>query len=326
MKGSGIIDRRRVLVAIPGIAAGARLLAFGQSEKGSAADQTASIAQEVPWSAGIERPHFQLPEHATDCHHHIYNPGFPPTPGAMQIPAGATTDAYRQLQKRLGIQRHVVVQPSHYGVDNAGLFFALGQFGRDARGVAVVNTSVTERELKDLDAAGVRGLRFNSPADAVPLQMLPTLARMIEPMGWHVQVNARADHIVENKALWSSIPCPIVFDHIAKIPYPEGVNHPAFGIVSELLQKGKAWLKLSAAYTTSKSGPPGYSDTVPVARAFIKAAPERIVWGSDWPHPSASFRPDDAGLVDMLSEWAPDVEMRRRILVENPASLYGFQK
>jgi predicted TIM-barrel fold metal-dependent hydrolase len=211
-------------------------------------------------------------------------------------------------------------------VDSTNLVFALGQFGLEtARGVAVVNTSVADRELRDLHAAGVRGIRFNlSPPGSTTFQMVVPLAKKVEPLGWHIQVNASGDQIVEAKELWNQVPCPIVFDHIAHVPQPAGINSPVFALVSELLQKGKAWLKLSGAYLESKVGPPSYGDTVPVVRAFVKAAPERLVWGSDWPHPTEKVKPNDAILLDLLAEWVPDTATRNRILVDNPVKLYGF--
>jgi predicted TIM-barrel fold metal-dependent hydrolase len=220
----------------------------------------------------------------------------------------------------------VIVHPSAYGADNNGLIYALGRFGpEEARGVAVVNTSVTDRELKDLHAAGVRGIRFNlSPPGTTTFQMITPLAKLVEPMGWHIQVNASGDQIVESKELWNRVPCPIVFDHIGHVPLPAGMNHPVFPLLSELLQRGKAWLKLSGAYMETKVGAPTYSDTVPVVRAFVKAAPERLVWGSDWPHPTEKVKPEDAVLLDLLAEWVPDTATRNRILVDNPAKLYGF--
>jgi len=241
-------------------------------------------------------------------------------------PADATVADYRLLQKRLGVTRQVIVQPSTYGVDNSNLLFALGETGLEtARGVAVVNTNVTDRELKDLHAAGVRGIRFNlSPAGSTTFQMVAPLSKQVEPLGWHIQVNASSDQIVAAKDLWNSVPCPIVFDHLAHASQPAGIQDPVVAVVIELMQKGKAWVKLSGAYLESKVGVPSYSDTVPVARAYVKAAPERLVWGSDWPHPTEKVKPDDAILLDLLAEWVPDAATRNRILVDNPAKLYGF--
>jgi predicted TIM-barrel fold metal-dependent hydrolase len=304
------------MAAVPGIVGGVAALAHSQSAN----------AQSVPWSAGTELPRLKLPPNATDCHHHIYDSRFPTAPEATLKPADATTAHYRLLQKRLGITRHVIVQPSTYGIDNSGLIFALGEAGHEtARGVAVVNTSITERELKDLHAAGVRGIRFNlSPPGSTTFQMVLPLSKQVASLGWHVQINASSDQIVASKELWISVACPIVFDHLAHASQPAGINDPVLGVVIELMQKGKAWVKLSGAYFASKVGPPTYSDTVPIAQTYVKEAPHRLVWGSDWPHPTEREKPDDAILLDLFGEWAPDAATRNRILVDNPAELYGF--
>ncbi len=310
-------SRREFMVAVPGMVAGVAAMAHGQS---------GANAQSVPWSAGTELPRLKLPPNATDCHHHIYDGRFPIAPEATLKPSDATVADYRLLQKRLGVTRHVIVLPSTYGIDNSGLVFALGQFGLETtRGIAVVNTSVTDRELKDLHAAGVRGIRFNlSPAGSTTFQMVAPLAKQIEPFGWHIQVNASSDQIVDAKGLWNSVPCPIVFDHLAHVSQPMGIKDPVLAVVIELMQKGKAWVKLSGAYIESKVGSPTYSDTIPAVRAYVKEAPERLVWGSDWPHPTEKVKPDDAILLDLLAEWVPDAATRNRILVDNPAKLYGF--
>jgi predicted TIM-barrel fold metal-dependent hydrolase len=306
-------SRREVLVAVPGLIAGAAVLAHAQTGA-------------VPWSAGTAAPTLSVPPNATDCHHHVYDGRFPNAPEATLKPADATAADYRLLQKRLGITRHVIVQPSTYGVDNSLLVYALGQFGLEtARGVAVVNTTVTDRKLQDLHAAGVRGIRFNlAPAGATTFQMVAPLAKQVAPLGWHIQVNAPADQIVAYKDLWNNVPCPVVFDHLAHVPQPQGVQAPVFAVVTDLLQNGKAWVKLSGAYQDTKVGPPTYADTIPIVQGYVKAAPERLVWGSDWPHPTEKDKPDDAILLDLLASWVPDEATRNRILVDNAAKLYGF--
>ncbi len=218
-----------------------------------------------------------------------------------------------------------MVQPSTYGVDNRCLLDAMRQFGTaNARGIAVVNTSVSDSELKEMDKAGVRGIRFNlQQAGATRLDMLATLAKRITPLGWHVQMNVSSEQIVEARSAIEALPCPIVFDHFGHTTI-RGREDPAFAVIVKLLQSDKGWLKLSGAYIDSKAGAPSYSESVPTARAYIKEAPHRLVWGSDWPHPTTNDKPDDAVLFDLLSQWAPDATERHRILVENPAKLYGF--
>ena len=308
-------DRRTVLAMMGASAAGAAI--------------SDAQAQQVPWSTGAAPAKVKAPPNATDCHHHIYSSRFRIDPNSTLRPGDASVADYRLLQKRIGTSRNVIVQPSTYGVYNDGLIEALGECGPTARGVAVVNTSVTDEELKRLDVARVRGVRFNlaTPGGATTMEMLEPIAKRIAPMGWHVQFNMSADATLAAKDVLNRLPCQIVFDHLAHMPQPAGTGHPAFAVVVDLLQKGKAWVKLSGAYADTKIGPPTYADTIPVAQAYVKAAPERCVWGSDWPHPSEQSKPtlpDDAVLFDLLAQWAPDEAVRNRILVDNPAKLYGF--
>jgi predicted TIM-barrel fold metal-dependent hydrolase len=287
----------------------------------------AEALQAVPWSSGIEPPKLKAPTNACDCHMHIYDSRFPVAPNAKLRPADATVDAYRLLQKRIGTTRNVVVTPSTYGTDNACTLDAMAKLGATARGVAVVNTSVTDAELRRLNSLGIRGIRFNLvQSGATTVEMLEPLSKRVNDLGWHVQIHMLGDQIVEVADLLKRLPSPIVFDHMARIPEPAGVDHPAFALVLNLIDKGRTWVKLSGAYQDTRTGPPAYADVSKVARAYVKAAPERLVWGSDWPHPTekADAKPDDAVLFDLMLDWAPDEATRNRILVENPAKLYQF--
>ena len=284
-----------------------------------------ATAQAVKWSAGTERASLQAPPDATDCHHHIYDPRFPMDPKATLHPGPATVADYRALQARIGTTRNVVVQPSSYGTDNRCLLDALAQFGARARGVAVVDTTVTDDELHRLHAAGVRGIRFNLvQTGATTVEMVAPLAARIAPLGWHVQVHALPALIVGNAALWRGLPCPVIFDHMGHPAEPGGADSPVVGLLSDLARTGNGWVKLSGVYMDSKVGPPSYADCTAVARAYLAAAPGRMVWGSDWPHPTETQKPDDAILFDLLGQWAPDPALRSRILVANPAQFYGF--
>jgi len=301
------------------------LAMMGASAAGAGLSQ--AQAQQVPWSTGTAPAKTRAPANATDCHHHIYSSRFRVDPNSTLRPGDASVADYRLLQKRIGTSRNVIVQPSTYGIYNDGLIEALGECGPTARGVAVVNAGVTDDELKRLDAARVRGVRFNlaTPGGATTMEMLEPVAKRIAPMGWHVQFNMSADTTLAARDVLNRLPCQIVFDHLAHMPQPIGTGHPAFAVVVDLLQKGKAWVKLSGAYADTKVGPPTYADATAVAQAYVKAAPERLVWGSDWPHPSErTDKPDDALLFDLLAQWAPDEAVRNRILVDNPARLYGF--
>jgi len=277
----------------------------------------------VPWSSGTEPPHHKALANATDCHHHIYDSRFPVDSNAKLRPGDATVSDYRLLQKRLGTRRNVVVQPSTYRVDNRCMVDALRHFGRvTTRGVAVVNTTVPDAQLKELDAEGVCGIRFNLvQGGATTVEMIETLANRVATLGWHVQVNATAEQIMANIAIWNRLPVPVVFDHMGHVSTPAA---SVFGLIGHLLQSSKCWVKLSGAYMDTNVGAPTYSDRSAVAMAYIKEAPERLVWGSDWPHPTTNDKPDDALLFDLLAQWCRNEAVLKGILVYNPAHLYGF--
>ena len=285
-------------------------------------------AQQVKWSAGTAPAKLRAPPNAADCHHHIYDARYPADPKAVLRPGDALVEDYRALQRRIGTTRHVVVQPSTYGTDNSCMLDALQAFGAEARGVAVVNDGVADAELKRMDTLGVRGIRFNlAQAGATTPAMIDPLSRRVSELGWHIQINASAPVIMSIMDILERVPTPIVFDHLAHVPQPAGIDDPLFGRVRALIDKGRTWIKLSGAYQDTKIGPPTYADASAVARAYVKAAPERMVWGSDWPHPSErDVKPDDALLFDLLADWAPDEAVRNRILVQNAEALYGFPK
>ena len=281
----------------------------------------------APWSSGTEPPKLKAPPNACDCHMHVYSSRFPAAPNAELRPPDASADAHRLLQKRLGTTRTIVVNPSTYGTDNSCTLDAIAQFGAGARGVAVVDTSVTDAELKRLNDLGVRGIRFNLvQSGATTIDMVEPLSKRVNDLGWHVQIHMLGDAIVENADLFQRLPTPVVFDHLARVPQPAGIDHPSFALVLKFLDKGRTWVKLSGTYQDTRTGPPAYADVSKVARGYVKAAPERLVWASDWPHPTekADAKPDDAVLFDLLADWAPDEAIRNRILVDNPVALYGF--
>ena len=200
-------------------------------------------------------------------------------------------------------------------------------FGATARGIAMLDATVTPAELKRLHDAGIRGVRFGTrlPGGASMDDMLP-VARNIAELGWHVQLVSEGDKIVELADVLKSMPVPVVFDHMGHLLEPAGPDHPAFRVIADLIEHHGAWVKLTGAYILSKIGPPTYADRSRLARAYVKLAPERLVWGSDWPHPTspADAKPDDAVLLDLLADWAPAPKLQAQILVSNPAKLYGF--
>ena len=310
------IDRRRLMKT-----AGAMALAAAAG----AVRSEQAFAQQVPWSSGTESPKLKAPANACDCHMHIYDAKYPTDPKATLKPADALVADYKLLQKRIGTSRNVVVTPSTYGTDNRVTLDAIAQIGPTARGVAVVDTTVTDTELKRLNDLGIRGIRFNLvQAGATTAEMIEPLSRRVNDLGWHIQIHMKGEQIAGIEDLLLRVPSPIVFDHLGRLAQPNALDNPGFKTISKLIDKGRTWVKLSGAYQDTKVGPPTYSDTVAVARAYIKAAPERMVWASDWPHPTEKDKPDDAVLFDLLAEWAPEEAMRTRILVQNPATLYGF--
>ena len=283
----------------------------------------------IPNSAGSWAPRLTAPPGSCDSHIHIYDPRFVASRPGSRLTRNAAVADYRALQKRLGTSRTVVVQPAAYGFDNAVTVDAIGQLGiANARGVAVVQPAITDAELRELDRVGVRGVRFtqHDPSTAVTTpDMIQPIAARIAELGWHVQLHMRGEQLVAIAEMVARLPCTIVIDHMGRMPQPDGMDHPAFDIVKRLLDSGRTWVKLSGAYLDTRVGPPGYTDVREVARALARYAPDRCVWGSDWPHPTeAETKPDDAALLDLLIDWSGNDEARRRILVENPALLYGF--
>ena len=284
-----------------------------------------------PNSSGTHKPASAAPQGACDAHMHVYDRRFALFGSPDAVVDDATVDHYRLLQQRIGTQRTVVVQPRVHGTDNSVTLAAIRSLGpAQARGVAVVRPDVTDAELERLHAGGIRGIRFTlyTPANATTdFAMVEPLARRVHALGWHVQLHWNADQIAAHAALLARLPGMIVFDHLARLPLPDAPSHPAFVVVSRLRDKGRTWIKLSGAYLDSKRGADGgYADTTGIAQAWIRQAPERVVWGSDWPHPTepAARKPDDAALFDLLSRWVPDEAVRRRVLVNNPALLYDF--
>jgi predicted TIM-barrel fold metal-dependent hydrolase len=257
---------------------------------------------------------------------HIYDgQRFPPPRPQSRMQPNARVSDYRLFQQRIGTERVVVVAPAAYHTANEVTLDAIAQLGPQARGVAVVHPDISDAELRRMADGGVRGIRFTQfdPKTATTtMDMIEPLARRVQPLGWHVQIHLRADQVVAAADILLRLPGTVVFDHLGRLVPPDGLDHPAFGVIRRMLDSGRTWMKLSGAYFFGT--PPDYAAARDVACAYIKAAPERVVWGSDWPHPTETDKPDDAVLFDLLGVWTPDDTTRRRILVDNPAKLYGF--
>ncbi|MEK8052806.1 amidohydrolase family protein [Ideonella sp. DXS22W] len=266
-----------------------------------------------------------------DSHMHIYDGRYPAVAGARLTPRDALVPAYRQLQARLGLKRCVVVTPSTYGTDNrctVDAVRALDAAGTQARGIAVVHAGVDDATLRQLHQDGIRGVRFNQTLGGLSLDDLEPLAARIAPLGWHVELLLPAD-------LWPAVgrrlqvlPVPVVLDHFGRLPYPMH-RHAGQREILRLLEKGRTWVKLSGAYLqTGVTRTDWESDAAAMAADLVRTAPQRLVWGSNWPHPTSHAglhqAPDDADLLTLLHAWAGDDATVRRILVDNPAQLYDF--
>ena len=270
--------------------------------------------------------HPSLPDGACDCHIHIYSPtqGVA-ADGSGRVMPKATLDAYRGVQARLGLRRAVIVQPNAYGTDNTTTLSAVAALGTDACGVAIVTPSTPEAELARLHRGGIRGARCHMlGAPLLSWTDVEAVAARVARLGWHVQVQLDGGSLPAHEALLRRLPCPIVIDHLGKFLDPVSPSHAAAQVLLRLLETGRHWLKLAAPYEVSRTGGPDYADVSPIAVAAIQAAPQRVVWASNWPHVGVDVAPDDQAVLDLLFAWTSDEAVSRQILVANPAALYEF--
>ena len=257
---------------------------------------------------------------------HVYEDRFPLVPQATFKPPHAPLADYLEVRRVLGLSRAVVVQPNGYGFDNTCTLEALAGLGDSARGIATVPVDVTDLELERLTRAGVRGARFHFlPGGMLTWDALEPLAARIGRFGWHAQLQFDGRELPRYEAALARLSVPLVIDHNGKFLDPVATDHPGFKALLRLLAGGNTWVKLSAPYETSRDGPPHYADVSALAKALARTHPERCVWASNWPHPGRNPPPESATMLDLLLEWADDDAVRRRILVDNPAALYGFQ-
>lgn len=285
---------------------------------------------ESPFSVGMDRPKLRAPKGTCDSHIHILEPRFAATSGWKGEPVNeASVTAYRRFQARMGTERVVIVTPSTYGVDNSATLDALDQLGKSARGVVVIDSAVPPANLRAMSERGVRGIRVNfvspQPWGRSDEERLIATAKIAADLAWHVQIYAKAEQIAAMETTITGLPTPVVIDHLGSVDPTRNTNAEDHAAILRLLATGRAWMKLSGAYISSRVGAPHYADLHAIARGYVEAAPERMLWGSDWPHRGqARNLPDDAALLDLLLDWAPDRAQQRRILVDNPVQLYGF--
>jgi predicted TIM-barrel fold metal-dependent hydrolase len=271
-------------------------------------------------------PKQKAPLLTCDCHFHIFGPydRFPLSAGRTYDPPPALVPQYLAMADTVGIERMVVVQASVSGTDNAVTMDAVRQFGQHrARAVAVIDDSFTDAMLKQLNDGGVRGVRFNlSSGNGTPIEELEPIARRLEPLGWHIQVYAEGETLAAMVPALAKLPVEIVIDHCGGVKAGLGLEHPQFHALLRLLDSGRAWIKV-CSYRVSSTGQP-WADPAPNVQAFVIRYPDRCVWGTDWPHPQMNPSPEAGLLLDQFFEWVPDAAARQRVLVDNPAKLYGF--
>ncbi len=274
------------------------------------------------------KPTLVAPAGTTDTHIHFFDQRYPKAPTARMDPPDALAPAYLAMCARLGIQRTVVVQSSIYGTDNRMVTDGIAAIGRTkARGVAVVDETASEAELERLTKAGCCGIRFHMlPGGVLPWDKVERLAARVQEVGWHCQLQLDGRDLPERIELIRRLPGTLVIDHTGKFLEPVAPSHAAFQLLLGLVKEGRTYVKLSAPYETSRSGPPTYADVGALAKALVAAAPDRMLWASNWPHPTPGQggKPDDAVLLDVLIDWVPDAVTRQRVLVDNPARVYGF--
>ena len=283
----------------------------------------------LDWFAGPSKPHFVLPPGAVDAHCHVFGPGaeFPYAPERKYTPCDASKHELFALRDQLGFARNVIVQATCHGADNRALVDACIASGGRARGVATVRRNVSDDELRALHAAGVRGVRFNFVrrlVDFTPKDELAEIAARIAALGWHVVVYFEAQDLPGLWDFFTTLPTTVVVDHMGRPDVTKPVDGPEFALFLRLMRENENfWSKATCPERLSKEGPPLYRDVIPFARRVVEEFPDRVLWGTDWPHPNmTSHMPDDGWLVDFIPEIAVTEELQRKLLVDNPMRLY----
>ena len=293
----------------------------------------------MPPDPNPRKPRFTPPPNSCDTHAHVFGPPekFPFAPTRQYTPPAAPIEHYLNMLAVIGIDRGVVVQPSAHGFDNTATLDAIAKKGGRFRGIARVDDTTTAEELKGLHEGGIRGVRFNlldRLAGNIKLMVFDRVIERLVEFGWSVDLHIDPKNLVEQEGRIRAIPVPVVFDHLARINPADGLGQEAFQLLLDFLKDERFWVKLTGAdkiSCTDSRSDKGlfYTDVVPFARALIEAAPDRVIWGTDWPHSNIFVpgkTPNDGDLLDLLSEFAPDESVRHKILVDNPSRLYGFDQ
>jgi 2-pyrone-4,6-dicarboxylate lactonase len=275
------------------------------------------------------RPKFQVPVNSVDCHAHVFGPQaiYPFSPDRSYTPEDCTADQYLAMLDTIGVTRAVLVQGGPHGTDNTATLAAIKQAGNRFRGVAVIPSGLPEQERADLHRQGIRGVRMSTVVrGGVGFDHLENLSAECEEFGWHVLLHLHKSHeLVDLIPRLKKTSAPFMLDHLGRVRADEGIGSPGFKAVMELLDTDRCWIKLASLYRLSSEAYP-HSDMLPLIHKVVEARPDRIVWGSNWPHPiHAGPMPNDGDLVDLIPLWVPDARHREQMLVTNPAKLYGFE-
>jgi 2-pyrone-4,6-dicarboxylate lactonase len=293
---------------------------------------TSSIRDCLPPVRDPRKPNTVLPKGSIDTHVHVFERRYPLSPGRGYNPPDSTLADLEHLHAKLGIERVVFTQPSIYGVDNSAILDGMAALNarspNRARCVVAIPLDIADDELAALDGAGVRGVRLNTDnKGGMPIEMrdIPKLAARIAPFRWHVEFLFPGKDIIELMPVFTAMTVPISIGHFAYQPAAAGVAAPGFQALLELVRRGNTWIKISGANRVSATDLPPYDDVKPMAHALIEAAPERVMWGTDWPHPNKYVvNPNDGDLVDAFGDWVTDAALRRSIMVDTPAAFYRF--
>jgi 2-pyrone-4,6-dicarboxylate lactonase len=275
---------------------------------------------------GRRKPNFKLRPGATDAHCHVFGPGnvFPYAANRRYTPEDAPKEMLRKLHDFLGVSRAVIVQASCHGIDNRAMLDCIASDPKRYRGVAIVDHSFTDKDYDKLHQGGVRGVRFNFVkhlGGAPDMGVFDRVMDRIKGRGWHVVLHLDAPDIIPLSPMIKRLPLPFVVDHMGRVPAKDGVDQPPLRALLELSRLENCWIKVCGAERISM---PPYDAAIPIAHALVQAAPQRVLWGTDFPHPNATHEADEADLVDLVPQYAPDALAQQRLLVDNPAKLYGF--
>jgi 2-pyrone-4,6-dicarboxylate lactonase len=324
------LNRRDTLRGLAGVAGAVALAPLGAALAQSAPTPT----EKAPMIAGPDRgtrtPEFHAPPGSADTHTHIFGPiaTYPYDAARSYTPPEAPLAMFRELHRKIGIERAVVVNATVHGRDNRPVTDAIAQSGGAYKGIGNIDDKFSDKELEDFAAAGLMGCRFTfiSRLGGIPdMSVFERVVDRIKGLGWHVDLYLEAKALNVFAPMLAKLPLPYVLDHIGVVSVADGIEHPAFQALLDLARRDeKCWIKITGPERASAAGPP-FKDAVPFARKLIEAAPDRVIWGTDWPHPNVKVMPNDGDLVDLIPLYAPDPAFQRKLLIENPERLFRFR-